>query len=73
LSYVVIFSSAQSVQQTLPASYTNAKLGTALVTNYKKRILNLRTTAVHLHLYLHGTLRKERDKSTLHSQMADVK
>jgi len=45
LTCVIIFSSAQSVQQTLPVSYTNAKLGTALVTNYKKRILSLRNTA----------------------------
>jgi hypothetical protein len=75
LSFIIIVSSAQCVQQTLPASYTNAKLGTALVTSHIQRLLSLRTTAGTLTpaVLLHGTILKERDKGTLASQMADVK
>ena len=74
MSFVIIVSSAQCVQQTLPAAYTNAKLGTSLVTSHI-RLLSLRSTASTLvpAVLLHGTVLKEREKRTLVSQMADVK
>lgn len=75
MSYVFIVCTAQCVQQILSASYTNAKLGTALVTNYIQWLLSLRTTAGTLApaVLLHGTVLKEREEGTLPSQMADVK
>ena len=74
LSCVIIFCSAQCVQHNLPASYTNAKEGKALVTIHIQ-LLRLRSTAGTLApaVLLHGTVLKERDKVTLTSQMADVK
>jgi len=74
LSCVIIVSSAQCVQQTLPAAYTNAKLGTALVTSHIQ-LLSLRSTAGTLApaVILHGMVLKERGKGILPSQMADVK
>ena len=75
MSYVIIVSSAQGVQQIFPASYTNAKLDTALVTNYIQWCLILRSTAGTLApaVLLHGTVLMEREEGTLPSQMADVK
>jgi len=73
LSYVIIVSNAQCVQRILPASYTNATLDTALVTNYKQWLLSWRSTAGTLApaVLLHGTVLKDREEDTLPSQMAD--
>lgn len=74
LSCVIIVSSAQCVQQNLPASYTNAKEGTALVTTHIQQHLRLRTTGdtAAPAVLLHGMVLRERDKGTLSSRMADV-